>query len=198
MPPTPVELMLTTSPLPSNAKLFGAVMTFDAVVQFDVSSSATNASFTELPTKFGNSSERNLKSNVRQFAPPGAVKSVFRIDTSMSVSPRPGAPPLPVLANVPGLGTAETLPLVRIPNVPPSVGKSASGLSDVPFGFPPVIDDHDAPVMFACGLASACEIANAPALSFAAGVTAARRLRARSRPHRPPSTPRRAQPPRPV
>ncbi len=133
--------MLTTSPAPSNAKLFGAVMTLDAVVQFDVSSSAMNASFTEPPTKFGYSSERNLKSKVRQFAPVGTKMSVFMMETSMSVSPRTGAPPLLVLANVPGLGTLFTSPLVRMPNVEPLVGKPASGLSDVPFGVPVSVVD---------------------------------------------------------
>ncbi len=50
MPPRPVELMLTTSCEPSNAKLFGAVIAEPLVVHVEMSSSATNASSYICPT----------------------------------------------------------------------------------------------------------------------------------------------------
>ena len=58
-------------------KLLGAVIAEPAVVHVELSSSAMNASLRLLPTKPGYSSERNLKSKVRQFAPLGTVTSVL-------------------------------------------------------------------------------------------------------------------------
>jgi elongation factor G len=59
--------MLTGFPAGSNAKLFGATICEPCVVQLEESSSAMKASLNGLPTNSGNSSEKNLKSNVRQF-----------------------------------------------------------------------------------------------------------------------------------
>src|SRR4051812_40666755 len=105
----------------------------------------------------------NLKSKVRQFAPVGTAMSVLSTVTSRSLFPRTLLPRLLVFAKVPGFGTEFTLPLVRMPNVEPSVGKLASAPSDVPFGVPPVVDANDAPVISADGDARACEMASAPA-----------------------------------
>src|ERR1035437_239955 len=82
IPPRPVELTLTTLLVASNAKLWGAEIVEPDVIQSEVSSSATKASLYADPTKCGYSSERNLKLNVRQFAPCGTVRSIFRIETS--------------------------------------------------------------------------------------------------------------------
>ena len=114
---TPVLLMLTTCPVGSNAKFCGALTALAAVVQVDWSSSATNASFTDLPTNSGNSSEKNRKSTDRQFLPLGTVKSTFRIVTSRSVPPRTAAPPSdpPALGVTFGSSASVASPLVRMP-----------------------------------------------------------------------------------
>jgi hypothetical protein len=66
-----------------------------------------------------------------------------------------------VLANVPGLPTLETLPLVRTPNDEPSVGNPVSGVVETPSGVLPGIATNDAPVTVADGDAIACAIAGA-------------------------------------
>jgi hypothetical protein len=87
-------LVLTLISLPvdgSNAKLSGA-MTFACpvdgscwVVQVELSTSATKASFTPPPTNSGNSSLRKRKSTDRQFAFAGTLKPTRRTVTSMSL-----------------------------------------------------------------------------------------------------------------
>src|SRR6266516_2119611 len=73
----PVELILTTLWLSSNAKLFGALIVEPAVVQFEVSSSATNPSLNVVPTYSGYSSERKRKFTPMQFAPAGTLTSIL-------------------------------------------------------------------------------------------------------------------------
>ena len=64
--------------LSSSAKLFGAVMFEPDVVQLEVSSSAMKASLYALPLNSGNSSDRNWKSNCRQFAVLGTFSPILR------------------------------------------------------------------------------------------------------------------------
>src|SRR5579872_7289182 len=60
MPPRPVELILTTLPEPSKAKLSGAEIAEPLVVHVELSSSAIKASLYDEATKCGYSSDRNL------------------------------------------------------------------------------------------------------------------------------------------
>ncbi|HEY8315382.1 MAG TPA: hypothetical protein VIG35_00845 [Gaiellaceae bacterium] len=55
----------------------------------------------------------------------------------MSVFPRTLPPPSFVFANVAGLPTTLTFPLVSTPNDDPSVGKLVSGVVETPFGVRP-------------------------------------------------------------
>src|SRR5262245_26336973 len=93
MEAAPAALIEMALPPGSEAKLWGAVMFEPEVDQSDVSSSAMNASLKSLPTNSGNSSERKRKSNVRQLRPWGTLRSILRIVTSKSVSPRTLPPP---------------------------------------------------------------------------------------------------------
>src|SRR4051812_25892215 len=107
--------MLTTWPRTSKAKLPGAVIDEPDVVHVDASSSAMKASLYCVPTKMGYSSERNLKSNVRQLAVEGTLRSTFSTETSKSVLPRTFGPKSFTLVNVPGRPAADTTPVVRTP-----------------------------------------------------------------------------------
>ena len=81
----PAVLMLITLPVESKAKLCGAMTALllsASAVKSDTSSSATKPSLTEPPTYSGNSSDMNLKSMARQFAPAGTVRSSFRVTRS--------------------------------------------------------------------------------------------------------------------
>src|SRR5437764_14211190 len=115
MPPSPVELTLMTWCELSTTKSFGAVIVDPDVVHVDVSSSAMKASLKDVFTKPGYSSERNLKSKVRQLAPGWAARSPFSTVPSTSVLPRTLPPPSSVLANVDVFGTDMPFPVVRLP-----------------------------------------------------------------------------------
>src|SRR2546427_6594549 len=162
MPPSPVELMLTTWWELSTTKSFGAVIVDPDVVHVDVSSSAMKASLKDVFTNPGYSSERNLKSKVRQLAPGWTLRSTFSTVTSKSVSPRTLPPPRLVLAKVEVFGTDSTLPVVRMPKLEPLVGNSPSGMVDVPSGVPAGAARNDAPVTVVDGAAVAWAIASAP------------------------------------
>src|SRR3954454_24787199 len=81
---TPLELTETGAPVASNAKLCGAVIVLPAADQSFASSSARKASLKLLPTNCGYSSDRNLKSNARQLAPAGTLRSSFSTDPSLA------------------------------------------------------------------------------------------------------------------
>jgi hypothetical protein len=81
----------------------------------------------------------------------GTLRSILRMLTSMSVFPRTLPPPSFVLANVAGLPTTPTFPLVSTPTDDPSVGKPVSAVVETPFGVPPGWATNDAPVTFADG-----------------------------------------------
>src|SRR4051794_11682707 len=121
--------MLTTAPVGSKAKLFGAVTTEVVVVQVELSSSATNASFTVLPTNSGNSSEKKRKSTERQLALLGTLRSSFRIVTSRSLLPRIAPPPslAPEFEAVLGSSARVASPVERIPYRLPVSAKEVSG-----------------------------------------------------------------------
>ena len=92
----PAVLMLMTLPPLSKAKLWGAttaLLSAASAVKSDVSSSATNPSLTLPPTYSGNSSDMNLKSNARQLAPAGTIRSTLRVTRSKKVSPWLPPPP---------------------------------------------------------------------------------------------------------
>src|SRR6266545_8394060 len=96
MDAAPAALTVIGCPVGSNAKLCGAVtLAAASVVQSEVSSSATKASLTLLPTNSGYSSERKRKSTVMQFTPAGTFRSTLRIVTSKSLTPRTLGPPRP-------------------------------------------------------------------------------------------------------
>src|SRR5262249_23076751 len=157
----PVELMLTTLWLESNAKLSGALIVEPEGVHVGESSSATNASLYVELTYPRYSSERKRKSNVRQLALGGTLRSIFRMLTSKSLFPRAEPPPSLALAKVPGLPTELTLPLVSTPNDDPAVGKPASAVVETPSGVPPGWATNEAPVTIADGGAIACAIVSA-------------------------------------
>ena len=81
-PPRPTALTLTTWPFWSKAMLFGAEIVLPDVVQLLVSSSAMKASLKSVPTYSGYSSERNLKSKLRQLAVGCTLRSTLRMDAS--------------------------------------------------------------------------------------------------------------------
>ena len=162
MPPSPVALTLTTWWELSTTKSFGAVIVDPDVVHVDVSSSAMKASLKDVFTKPGYSSERNLKSKVRQLAPGWAARSIFSTVTSKSVLPRTLPPPRLVLAKVEGSGTEFTSPVVRMPKLEPWVGNSPIGVVDVPSGVPGGTARNDAPAMVVDRAAIAWASASAP------------------------------------
>src|SRR3989442_1167485 len=155
MPPSPVALMLMTWWELSTTKSFGAVIVDPDVVHVDASSSAMKASLKDVFTKPGYSSERNLKSKVRQLAPGWAARSTFSTVTSKSVLPRTLPPPRSVLAKAEVSGTEFTLPVVRMPKLEPWVGNSPVGVVDVPSGVPGATARNDAPVTVVDGAAIA-------------------------------------------
>ncbi len=136
--PMPGVSMLTTPPEGAKAKLLGAVTVLLFAVQLEVSTSATNASFTPWFTYSGNSSDANLKSKVRQFAAAGTFRFTRRMLTSKSVFPRTLSPwsSRPSSPKLLGSSASATLPVVRIPNVEPFVGNDPKGALAVPLGAP--------------------------------------------------------------
>ena len=175
--------MLTTFPALSKAKLCGAVIALPFVVQSEVSSSAMNASLNWVPTNSGNSSEKNLKSTVRQFDAAGTSRLIARTVTSKSVSPRECGPSkrLPPLKSNPEspamLASSANcaLPVVRIANVDPLVGKPPSGAFATALGVTPGGAGLSklAPVTRAGFADSAAASDAAPAESFVTGTIAA-------------------------
>ena len=77
----------------AKAKFAGALMSEPDVDHELESSSAMNASLNFCPTYSGYSSERKRKSIERQLASAGTFRSIFRIVTSKSLSPRTLPPP---------------------------------------------------------------------------------------------------------
>jgi hypothetical protein len=113
----PAALMLMGLPSGSKAKLFGAVISEPDVVHVDWSSSAMKASLNCDPTNSGNSSDRNLKSMVRQFAVAGTFRSILRTVTSKAVLPRPWSVPpssAPLLGALFASSASVASPEVRI------------------------------------------------------------------------------------
>src|SRR4051794_17012997 len=96
------------------------------------------ASLTDPPTNSGNSSDKNLKSTVRQFAVTGTLRSILRIVTSMSLVPRTVPPPSLAPSPIPELEASArvALPELRIPYVAPAVGNDARAVEAMAFGVP--------------------------------------------------------------
>src|SRR5438067_9548110 len=163
----PVVLMLTTWPLGSNAKSFGAEMEEPLVAHVEVSSSAMNASLYCWFRNSGYSSERKRKLKLTQLAPFGTLRSILRMLTSKSVSPRTLPPP----SSAPEFGerfavfARFTSPVVMIPNVEPFVGNELKLVLATPLGLPlGGIATNEAPVTIPGAAAIALATCKAPSL----------------------------------
>ena len=113
----------TIPPSLSKAKFFGAVMTESVIDQLLASSSARKPSLKAWFTNSGYSSLWKARSNERQFAPAGTMRSRRRIEGSKL--PRPSvslSEPAPVSSF--GPGASVTSPEVRRSEVPLKGGKT--------------------------------------------------------------------------